>query len=134
MPRSAPHSVRQTTRQPSASRDRLKIEDFKPEFAGKMNFYLNAVDELHRQPGDEPSIGLILCPGRNKTVTEWALRGLDSPVAVARYITGDMALTAQAPAEFQPALPDLPKLASELTQMVETAEVIYDDGGPDTSG
>jgi predicted nuclease of restriction endonuclease-like (RecB) superfamily len=43
----------------------LKIEDFKPEFAGKMNFYLNAVDELERQPQDEPSIGLVLCPGRN---------------------------------------------------------------------
>ncbi len=59
----------------------LKIEDFKPEFAGKMNFYLNVVDELQRQPADEPSIGLILCPGRNKTVTEWALRGVDTPVA-----------------------------------------------------
>lgn len=55
----------------------LKIEDFKPEFAGKMNFYLNAIDELERQPQDEPSIGLVLCPGRNKTVTEWALRGVD---------------------------------------------------------
>ncbi len=56
----------------------LKIEDFKPEFAGKMNFYLNAVDALERQPEDEPSIGLVLCPGRNKTVTEWALRGVDA--------------------------------------------------------
>ena len=71
----------------------LKIEDFKPEFAGKMNFYLNAVDELERQPQDEPSIGLVLCPGRNKTVTEWALRGVDAPVAVARYTTGEMTLT-----------------------------------------
>jgi YhcG PDDEXK nuclease domain len=59
----------------------LKIEDFKPEFAGKMNFYLNAVDELERQPQDEPSIGLVLCPGRNKTVTEWALRGVDARFA-----------------------------------------------------
>jgi predicted nuclease of restriction endonuclease-like (RecB) superfamily len=103
----------------------LKIEDFKPEFAGKMNFYLNAVDELCRQPGDEQSIGLILCPGRNKTVTEWALRGIGAPVAVARYITGDLAFTAEAPAELRPALPDLPNLAVELTQMVETAEIVY---------
>ncbi len=57
----------------------LKIEDFKPEFAGKMDFYLTAVDELERQPGDEPTIGLVLCPGRNRTVTEWALRGVDAP-------------------------------------------------------
>jgi predicted nuclease of restriction endonuclease-like (RecB) superfamily len=75
----------------------LKIEDFKPEFAGKMNFYLNVVDELQRQPADEPSIELILCPGRNKTVTEWALRGVDTPVAVARYITGDIAPTKALP-------------------------------------
>ncbi len=103
----------------------LKIEDFKPEFAGKMNFYLNALDELHADEGHKPSIGLILCPGRNKTVTEWALRGIDTPVAVARYITGDIALTAEAPPELKPALPDLPDLAIELTEKVETAEAIY---------
>ncbi len=105
----------------------LKIEDFKPEFAGKMNFYLNAVDELQRQAADAPSIGLILCPGRSKTVTEWALRGVDTPVAVARFITGDMALTENVPAELKPALPDLPALASELTGIVEAAVVVYED-------
>ena len=63
----------------------LKIEDFKPEFAGKMSFYMTAVDELERQPADEPSTGLVLCPGRSKRVTEWALRGIDSPVAVAHH-------------------------------------------------
>jgi predicted nuclease of restriction endonuclease-like (RecB) superfamily len=60
----------------------LKVEDFKPEFTGKMSFYLTAVDELERQPGDEQSIGLVLCPGRRKTVTEWADRGragVDTP-------------------------------------------------------
>ncbi len=105
----------------------LKVEDFRPEFAGKMNFYLNAVDELQRRLGDEPSIGLILCPGRNKTVTEWALRGVSAPVAVARYVTGDMTLTAQAPAELRPALPDLPALARELSAVVETAGAVYRD-------
>lgn len=104
----------------------LKIEDFKPEFAGKMNFYLNAVDELERQPQDEPSIGLVLCPGRNKTVTEWALRGVDAPVAVARYTTGEMTMTDTPPAELRQALPDLPELASELSGIVEAAKVIYD--------
>jgi len=102
----------------------LKIEDFKPEFAGKMNFYLNALDELHRGEAHKPAIGLILCTGRSKTVTEWALRGIGTPVTVARYITGDTALTDQAPAELKPALPDLPDLARELTRTVETAEAI----------
>ncbi len=102
------------------------MENFKPEFAGKMNFYLNAVDELERQPGDEPSIGLVLCPGRNRTVTEWALRGLDAPVAVVRYTTGEMTLTDSPPSELKRALPDLPELASELAGIVEAANVIYD--------
>jgi predicted nuclease of restriction endonuclease-like (RecB) superfamily len=117
----------------------LKIEDFKPEFAGKMNFYLSAVDEIQRQPEDAPSIGLILCPGRNKTVTEWALRGVDMPVAVARYRTGEapaalstatargaVKLTQDTPAELRPALPDLPALAHELTGIVEAAKIVYD--------
>lgn len=108
----------------------LKVEDFKPEFAGKMSFYLTAVNELERQPGDEPSIGLVLCPGRRKTVTEWALRGVDSPVAVARYTTGDVTLTETPPAEMTPALPELPKLASELSDIVEAANAVYDDEEP----
>jgi predicted nuclease of restriction endonuclease-like (RecB) superfamily len=99
----------------------LKVEDFKPEFAGKMNFYLNAVDRLERQPDDDPAIGLVLCPGRSKTVTEWALRGLDAPVAVARYTTGGVTLTDTPPAELRRALPDLPQLASALTGIVEAA-------------
>lgn len=103
----------------------LKIEDFKPEFAGKMNFYLNAVDELLRQADDQPTIGLILCPGRNKTVTEWALRGVDTPMAVARYLTG-VTFTEETPEALQPALPELPQLAGELSNLVEAADIVYD--------
>jgi predicted nuclease of restriction endonuclease-like (RecB) superfamily len=103
----------------------LKIEDFKPEFAGKMSFYLTAADELLRQPADEPSIGLVLCPGRNRTVTEWALRGIGTPVAVARYTTGDVTLTDSAPEELKPALPELPALAHELAGLVEAADIVY---------
>jgi hypothetical protein len=108
----------------------LKIEDFKPEFTGKMSFYLTAVDELERQPGDEPSIGLVLCPGRSKTVTEWALRSIDSPVAIARYTTGEVTLTQTPPAEMKPALPELPKLASELSDIVKAARIISNEDGP----
>src|ERR1700722_6515932 len=97
----------------------LKIEDFRPEFPGKMNFYLNAVDELERQPGDRPAIGLVLCPGRSRTVTEWALRGLDAPVAVARYTTGGVTLTKTPPRELRGALPELPDLASKLSGILE---------------
>jgi hypothetical protein len=98
-----------------------------PEFTGKMSFYLTAVDELERQPGDDPSIGLVLCPGRGKTVTEWALRSIDSPVAIARYTTSEVTLTQTPPPEMQPALPDLPALASELSDIVEAANTASDD-------
>lgn len=112
----------------------LKVEPFKPEFAGKMNFYLNAVDELERQPGHEESIGLILCPGRDRTVTEWALRRTTAPMAVSRYITGsNVALTDSPPVEMRHALPELPALASELTRMIDDAEVDGTDGDDRTS-
>jgi predicted nuclease of restriction endonuclease-like (RecB) superfamily len=99
----------------------LKVEDFKPEFAGKMNFYLTAVDELERQPGQEETIGLILCPGRNRTVTEWALRRTEAPMAVSRYVTEGVTLSEEAPEEMRHALPALPELAGELTKAVDAA-------------
>lgn len=99
----------------------LKVEAFKPEFAGKMIFYLNAVDELERQPGHQESIGLILCTGRDRTVTEWALRRTAAPMAVSRYTTGEVTLTDTPPPELRHALPDLPALASELTRAVDAA-------------
>ncbi len=63
----------------------LKIEDFKPEFAGKMNFYLSAVDDQLRHETDAPSIGIILCQGKNAVVVEYALRDSARPMGVAEY-------------------------------------------------
>ena len=108
----------------------LKIEDFKPEFAGKMNFYLTAVDALERQAGDGATIGLVLCPGRSRTVTQWALRGVDAPIAVARYRTGGLTMTDETPAALRPALPELPRLADELSDIAEAAAVVYEGREP----
>jgi hypothetical protein len=63
----------------------LKIEEFKPEFAGKMNFYLSAVDEQLRHPDDGPSIGIILCKSRNELIVEYALRDTTKPMGVSQY-------------------------------------------------
>jgi predicted nuclease of restriction endonuclease-like (RecB) superfamily len=63
----------------------LKVVPFKPEFAGKMNFYLSAVDEQFRHADDQPSIGLILCKERNRLVVEYALRDSSKPMGVATY-------------------------------------------------
>src|ERR1700693_3828662 len=63
----------------------LKIEEFKPEFAGKMNFYLSAMDDLLRQSEDQPSLGLILCKKRSRRVEECAWRDMSKPMGVAAY-------------------------------------------------
>ena len=63
----------------------LKVEPFKPEFAGKMNFYLSAVDDQLRHADDQPSIGLILCKERNKVIAEYALRDTTKPMGVSTY-------------------------------------------------
>ena len=63
----------------------LKNGPFKPEYAGKLNFYLTAVDEEVKTPEDNPSIGLILCRDRDNVVAEYALRDLNKPIGVSRY-------------------------------------------------
>ncbi len=65
----------------------VKARDFTPEAAGKMNFYLSAVDDRLRQPGMEPSIGLILCRSKNRVIAEYALRDLSKPIGVSGYVT-----------------------------------------------
>lgn len=63
----------------------LKVDGFKPEFAGKMNFYLSAIDDRLRHSDDQPSIGIILCRERNEIVVEYALRDSARPMGVAQY-------------------------------------------------
>ena len=61
----------------------LKTTGFKPEYAGKMNFYLSAVDDQLRHKDDQPTIGIILCKGRNEVVVEYSLRDTAKPMGVA---------------------------------------------------
>jgi predicted nuclease of restriction endonuclease-like (RecB) superfamily len=82
----------------------LKMEGFKPEFAGKMNFYLSAADDLLRHADDRPSIGLILCETRSKMIVEYALRNVAKPVGVARYATK---LVQSLPAALKGSLPSV---------------------------
>jgi predicted nuclease of restriction endonuclease-like (RecB) superfamily len=87
----------------------LKIEEFKPEFAGKMNFYLSAMDDLLRQSNDQPSLGLILCKERNRLIVEYALRDMSKPMGVAAY-----RLTQALPERLKSELPTSEDLAAEL--------------------
>ena len=63
----------------------LKIGEFQPEFVGKMQFYLAALDEHVRQEDENPSIGIILCKDKNRTIVEYALRDVSKPIGVATY-------------------------------------------------
>lgn len=63
----------------------LKAVEFMPEFAGKLNFYVTAADELLRGEGDNPSVGIIICKTAEKTVVEWSLKDIQKPLGVATY-------------------------------------------------
>ena len=89
----------------------LKTTAFRPEYAGKMNFYLSAVDDLLRHPDDKPSIGIILCKAKNKVVAEYALRDLAKPVGISSYVTK---LVESLPKEFRRSLPSPEELEAEL--------------------
>ena len=89
----------------------LKSGTFKPEYAGKMNFYLSAVDDLLRQPGDNHAIDLILCRSKVGVVGEYALRDLTKPIGLATY-----RLQEALPENLQTALPTIEALEAELTK------------------
>jgi predicted nuclease of restriction endonuclease-like (RecB) superfamily len=91
----------------------LKSGAFMPEHAGKMNFYLAALDDLDREPGDNPSIGLILCRQHNRVVVEYALRGVAAPIGVARYEQGR---SRALPADLAGALPTAEELEPILRE------------------
>jgi predicted nuclease of restriction endonuclease-like (RecB) superfamily len=63
----------------------LKIEEFRPEFAGKMNFYLSALNAYHRKSHENPSIGIIICKSKKRTIVEFALQDIQKPIGVATY-------------------------------------------------
>ena len=75
----------------------LKVGDFQPEFVGKMNFYQTAVDQLVKTEADGPTLGIILCRGKNRTVVEYTLHQARKPVAVAEYRLLPPKLKAQLP-------------------------------------
>lgn len=91
----------------------LKIEAFKPEFAGKMNFYLSAVDDQMRHKDDQPTIGLLLCQENNRLTVEYALRDVKKPIGVAQWKTK---LVDSLPKKLQGALPSIEQLEQELAK------------------
>jgi predicted nuclease of restriction endonuclease-like (RecB) superfamily len=89
----------------------LKMKAFEPEFAGKMNFYLSAVDDQLRHPDDKPSIGLLLCKERDRLTVEYALRDLQKPIGVAQWQTK---LVESLPRDLKGSLPTVAEIEAEL--------------------
>jgi hypothetical protein len=67
----------------------LKTGKFKPEYAGKLNFYLSAIDDTLKHETDNPSIGILLCKERDKLTAEYALRDINKPIGVSEYHLSD---------------------------------------------
>lgn len=90
----------------------LKMGDFQPEFSGKMNFYVSAVDDLLRHPNDQPTIGMILCRSKNKAIAEYALRDLQKPIGISTHCTAK-----ELPDPLKPELPSIEQLEQELNNV-----------------
>ena len=87
----------------------LKTGKFKPEYAGKLNFYLSAVDDLLKAEDDNPSIGIILCKEKNRLIAEYALKDMTKPIGVSEY-----KLLEKVPEELESSLPSIEELEKEL--------------------
>jgi len=87
----------------------LKKGDFKPEYAGKMNFYCSAVDDILKHPTDNATIGLILCQTKDKIFAEYALKDLQKPIGISEY-----ELTKILPQNLKNSLPSIEEIENEL--------------------
>lgn len=94
----------------------LKMGEFKPEYSGKMSFYVSAVDDLLCHQEDRPTIGMILCKSRNQTIAEYALRDVNKPIAVARY-------QQELPERLREVLPSIEQLEAALDEIVASEGV-----------
>jgi len=91
----------------------LKVGDFKPEYKGKMEFYLNVLDETVKLPHENPSIGIIICKSKNRTIVEYALRNSASPIGVATY-----SISSELPDNYKAMLPASQDIASKVDNLL----------------
>ena len=95
----------------------LKKGEFQPEYAGKVNFYCSAVDDLLRRPGDAATIGLILCQEKDKIIAEYSLRNVEKPIGVSEY-----ELTRTLPEPLRSALPSIEQIETEFAERIQQRE------------
>jgi predicted nuclease of restriction endonuclease-like (RecB) superfamily len=96
----------------------IKRGEFKPEYAGKINFYCNVVDDVLKHETDHQTIGLILCQDKNTVVAEYALRGFNKPIGVSKY-----ELTRALPESLKSSLPTIEEIEEELKSKKTTNRI-----------
>jgi len=87
----------------------LKTSNFKPEYVGKLNFYLSVVDDMLKTEADNPSIGLLLCKENNKVIAKYALKSVEKPIGVSEY-----QLTKHLPKNIESVLPSVEDIENKL--------------------
>lgn len=92
----------------------LKIGKFLPEYKGKMEFYLNILNDKVKLPHENPSIGIIICKTKKRTIVEYALKDSHQPIGIATY-----SLTTHLPDSYKELLPDTDKIAEKLNKLME---------------
>lgn len=98
----------------------LKKGKFKPEYAGKLNFYCNVVNDCMKQPADNPTIGLILCQEHSRLLAEYSFAGIDKPIGISTY-----ELTRALPKDVKSALPTVEEIEAELSEMAKQSKAKY---------
>ena len=91
----------------------LKVGEFKPEYKGKMEFYLNVLDDTIKLPHENPTIGIIICKEKNRTIVEYALRHSFSPIGVATY-----SLSPELPEQYKKLLPSSKDIARRVDNLL----------------
>lgn len=96
----------------------LKTGEFKPEYAGKLNFYLSAVDGILKKEQDNPTIGILLCKTKNDIIAEYALKDINKPIGVSAY-----RIFKRLPRELKNELPSIDDIKNRIISEMETDQI-----------
>ena len=89
----------------------LKTVKFKPEFAGKLNFYISTVDAVLKSKDDNPTIGILICKSKDNTIVEYSLKDIHKPIGVSEYL-----ITKNLPEKFKSSLPSIQEIEEVLSK------------------
>lgn len=92
----------------------LKIGDFEPEYKGKMEFYLNVINDTIKLPDENPAIGIIICKSKDRTIVEYALRSSNMPIGVATY-----SLSSNLPEAYINMLPETSAIEAKISRLID---------------